>query len=285
MISHLNHPDVNAWQFHQAIRALRGNRTAATVAADLGWSESKLTRLETVSQAPKPAAVRQLLDHYDAPADTRTRIMNLVAGARQPSPWADCETLLPPGSLTYIGFELVAETLRVCAPHSVPSVLQTAEYAAANLRTRMTLTDEQAHRCAGIHEHRQDRLDRDDQLHVWAIIDESVLHRTVGNPATMRRQAQRLIELAGRGTVNLQILPLSRGLHDGRTPFAVFDTADNIGLEIVCADTAIGLDFIRDQRVLRYRHVFERLIASALPVGQSTALIEKLLSDPLWLSS
>lgn len=273
------------WRLRQELKALRGSRPAATIAAALGWSESRLTRMETTGQRPKPAAVTQLLDVYGASAEVRARIMDLVEGARQPAPWAGCEDCLPTGSTTYLAFEQVAQSLKVCAPHSVPSLMQTDDYAAADLLSRMTLDDEQMARCSRISTHRRS-LEDDRAPRIWAVVDESALHRVVGSTDIMRAQMERLLALTGRRNVNLQILPFKRGLHGGKAPYGIFDTAENIGLEVVCVESPIGLEFVRDaDRVLAYRSAFEDLIVAALTVRESADLIAKLLTDPSWLTS
>ncbi|MBX9398536.1 DUF5753 domain-containing protein [Streptomyces sp. TRM72054] len=63
---------------------------------------------------------------------------------------------------------------------------------------------------------RQDILRRDPALHLWVVLDEAVLRRTVGDAGIMARQFEHLLDVAKSPNVDVQILPFSAGAHTAR---------------------------------------------------------------------
>jgi hypothetical protein len=60
---------------------------------------------------------------------------------------------------------------------------------------------------------RQEILHRADPPHLWAVIDEAVLRRSVGSAAVMRGQIEHLLEISQLRHVNIQVLPFRAGGH------------------------------------------------------------------------
>ena len=59
------------------LRRLRGDRRAAAVAAALGWSESKLSRIETAHTAISEEDLERLLAAYGVRVEDRGRLHDL----------------------------------------------------------------------------------------------------------------------------------------------------------------------------------------------------------------
>ncbi|BBC33814.1 hypothetical protein SGFS_051080 [Streptomyces graminofaciens] len=60
---------------------------------------------------------------------------------------------------------------------------------------------------------RQDILRGDSALHLWVVLDEAVLRRTVGDTEIMARQLKHLHEAAQYPNIDIQVLPFSAGAH------------------------------------------------------------------------
>lgn len=80
----------------------------------------------------------------------------------------------------------------------MPGLLQTAEYARAMLATRPNTSDDEVDDLVAARLARQAVLDRDDPPLLWAVIDEAVLHRPVGDAKVMRDQLTHLVEMSAR---------------------------------------------------------------------------------------
>jgi transcriptional regulator with XRE-family HTH domain len=98
----------------------------------------------------------------------------------------------------------------------VPGLLQTAEYARAMMRAgRPTDDDESIERDVTARIDRQEIFTSDSPPIAWFVIDESVLHRSIGGPHVMRQQLERLEQISEMPTVLIQVMPSDIGSHPG----------------------------------------------------------------------
>jgi hypothetical protein len=124
---------------------------------------------------------------------------------------------------------LESRARRLCSYEtSVPGQLQTEEYADAIIRAAdPDLTGEQVARRVEVRMNRQQILDREEPVELYAILDEAALRRPVGTRKTMRAQLRRLAEGADKPHIQLRVLPMSVGAHPGVDgPFVVIELPD-----------------------------------------------------------
>lgn len=121
----------------------------------------------------------------------------------------------PDWSQKFMEYSARAVGIREYAAHVVPGLLQTEEYARAVLSVGRTLQSDQhlAERLEARMQ-RQERLAESDRPELWAVLDEAVLRRPVGDAAVMRRQLRRLLEAARDRRATIQVLPFQQGQHD-----------------------------------------------------------------------
>ena len=193
------------------LRSLR-ERTGLTTeqaAQRLGFSRSKVSRLENGKRGASQYDVSRLCDLYEVDAEQRARLGELAAEGKQRVWWQSVN--LPYGD--YIGLEAEAESISDYGLALVPGLLQTPDYARAlvqagapmlapaiveeRVRARMT---------------RQRLLSSNKPPRFVAVIDESVLHRVVGNPTIMLGQLKQLIEMAQWPNVTIRIVPFDAGI-------------------------------------------------------------------------
>src|SRR5207237_2395870 len=113
-----------------ALRRLRveTGRSVKEVSEALGWSSSKLSRIETSLSRVKPQDLALLLDFYQAPEDVRSHIGALP---QHPTPRSHRSAdALPDVYERYTRLEERATRISMYAPVLVPGLLQTPEYAA-----------------------------------------------------------------------------------------------------------------------------------------------------------
>ncbi len=261
---------------------LIGRREAAGLSREeaagrLEWSTSTIFRIETGRSRPQPRSVRDLLDLYGVTGAERDGLIQLAREARQPGWWHSFRDVLPNPYEVYIGLETGAVSIRNFEPLLVPGLLQTADYARAMIRGGARELDrDEIERRVEVRMSRQQILLRDDRPRLWAVIDEAVIRRIVGGPATMAAQLRHLIEAAEQGKTTLQVVPFRAGAHAGTSgPFVILELPEPAEPDLVYVETLAGDIYLEDRAdVDRYTLAFERLLAAALHPDDSIALVE-----------
>lgn len=257
-------------------------------AEDAGYairaSQSKISRMESGRVSFKPRDVADLLTLYGV-LDERERdaVLELVRHANTPAWWHRYSDILPGWREPYLALEESASVIRVYETQGVPDLLQTEGYARAVARLRRPdASEEEVTGRVDMQMRRRTLLDQPDPPHLWAVVDEAVLHRTVGDEAIMRAQLKHLLDAARTVPhVTLQILPSasSRGVFGG-IPFRIlrfpeFDLPDVVYLEQLTG--ALYLD--KGDDVEAYLTLMDRLCTAALTAEQSMAMLTRLLQE------
>jgi transcriptional regulator with XRE-family HTH domain len=244
----------------------------------LEWSTSTIFRIETGRNRPQPGNVRVLLDLYGVTGSERDGLIQLAREARQPGWWHSFRDVLPNPYEVYIGLEGGAASIRNFEPVVVPGLLQTEEYARAMFKGGPRELDrDDIERRVEVRLARQQILTRDDRPRLWAVIDEAVIHRLVGDPAVMRAQLGHLIDTAEQGKTTLQVVPYRAGAHAGTTgPFVILDFPEPTDHSVVYVETLAGDIYLEERAdVNRYTIAFDRLLAAALHPDDSVRLIQQ----------
>ncbi|QNE76775.1 helix-turn-helix domain-containing protein [Streptomyces finlayi] len=276
MPSNVN-PTVRRRRLGQELRRLREIKgmTAEEVAERLLVSQSKISRLENGRRSISQRDVRDLCGVYEV-EDHRVvdSLMQMAKDSRQQGWWHAFGDI--PYSV-YIGLETDAESLRVYEPQVVPGLLQTRQYAEALINGALpesAATD--IEKRVSVRARRQDRINAlEHPLRLWAVIDESALHRMVGGKQVMIDQLEHLIEQSSLPHVTVQVLPFSMGAHPGiNGQYAILefpDAADSSVVYIEGVTSDLYLEKAHD--VQRYSVMYEHLRAQALNVEQTRDFI------------
>ena len=136
-----------------------------------------MSRLELGRVAFKERDISDLLVYYGVTdPEQRDDVLRLVREANRPSWWREFDDVMPQYLQNYIGLEEAASTLRTYEIHFVPGLLQTPEYARAVLSSTIPpLKGRDLERAVTLRLTRQQVLEREDPLTVWAVVDESAL--------------------------------------------------------------------------------------------------------------
>jgi transcriptional regulator with XRE-family HTH domain len=268
---------------------LRRRRDAAGVTIDvvaerLECSASKVSRIETGHTTATPRDVRDMLEIYGVTGPEADELVQIAREARQKGWWHPYSTVL---TGAYVGFEAAARSVRAYEQQVVPGLLQTADYARAMIRAaRPDITDEDVAHRVHVRLKRQSLLTQEDQIDVWAVLDEAVLSRPVGGDEVMRAQLHRLVEAADLPNVTLQVLPFEVGAHAGMDgTFTILDFPEPSDADVVYAENATGGLFLEKSEELRkYIFIFDHIRAAALTPEESVAMIAKRAKEPLWTS-
>ncbi len=256
--------------------------TLETVAEELHWSTSKISRIERAAIAVKPTDVRALLGVLEVVSDEVETLVNLANEDRQPGWWRQYAEVLPPWFEGYLSLESEAARLLVYESEVVHGLLQTEDYAAEILQhSPYTPLPDEAARAAELRRARQVRLAGNDPVHLDVVINEGVVRRVVGGPEVMRDQLHHLAKTSELSHVTLRVLPFTAGAHPGvNGPFTVLEFPDPGDPRIVYLDWMTDSDFLTGLREIAvYRHAHERLRAAALSPNESREMISGLSEE------
>ena len=253
------------------------------VAAHLGVAPSTLSRIETGKAPTKSAYLNQLLEMYGvADQGQRQVLVDMAREGHRKGWWAAYDDVLPSGFDIYVGLEAETAAVRSYEISVVPGLLQTPGYARAVLREMFPRHEaEQIDRLVDLRMERQRRLDEEPLLEVWAILDEAVVRRPVGGTQVMRGQLDRLLGLAPRPGITLQVLPFDCGAHAGHGgPFSILEFPNRTDSEVAYVESVAGNLYLEKDREVRARvEAFDRLRAAALAPAASVDLIAQVAQE------
>jgi transcriptional regulator with XRE-family HTH domain len=208
-------PTVRRRRLAAELRRLRerADLTGDFVASQMGWSASKVSRIENAHNAPRPTEIKKLLALYGIEGRYADELMELAQEAKGKGWWKAYSDALPDLHTAYIGLEAEATAASHWSPEVVPGLLQAEDYAREVLRTANgAAPPREIERMVEARMVRQRLLRRDPPFELTAVIDESVLMRLIGSDALMVQQINRLLEVSEYPHLSLRILPLN-GVH------------------------------------------------------------------------
>jgi transcriptional regulator with XRE-family HTH domain len=258
------------------LRRLRGDRRAADVSSALGWSESKLSRIETAHTGITEADLDRLLTAYDVRVEDRDRLRDLARRSRVRAWWTPYRSSVPDPYDEYVALE--AEAIGICEWEAliVPGLLQTDEYARSVIEVGADIGDtETIQRRLALRMARQAVLTRDPPPALQLIVDEAVLYREVGGPHVLSRQLVRLVEASHRPGLELLVLPFSAGAHAGQTEsFMVLEFEEGTRSPVVHSEGLTGGLFrVTPDEVEVYQDALDDLRERALSAEESRTVI------------
>jgi transcriptional regulator with XRE-family HTH domain len=273
-------PTIRRRELGALLKALRTERgwTAEQVIGHLGlgMSTSKLSRLETGHRGASPRDINELCDLYEVDSEQRQRLLDLAREGKQRAWW---QPLNLPYS-TYIGLEAEAASIWDYGLGIIPGLLQAPDYA----RTVVNATDPELSPEA-VEQRVQGRLTRQQLLfglnapQFEAVLDESVLHRIVGNPAIMCAQLERLLELSNLPSVTLRVIRYDAGaLPAGNNKFIILSFAQPTVSDVVFIEGLTGDLYLDDPAdVEAYKTTYRTLVRLAADPDATRDNIEAVL--------
>jgi len=199
-----------------------------TAAQRLGWSKSKLYRLEAGRTRITTDDLADMLDLYAVRSPEREALIQLGRDARKRGWWTAYSDVFT-GS--YIALEAEAAVIQINA-NVIPGILQTPAYAREMItRTRPSLKPAESERTVVARAARQDAIfSRENPPLIHVVLDEAAVRRQVGGPQVTSEQLEILSEAAARPQITLQILPFAAGAHaglDGRFTILSFPSIED----------------------------------------------------------
>ena len=261
-----------------ALRQMREGRqlSCADAGKAVGWSESKISRIETGRVGVRQPDLERLLDLYDVDAEARAALLTLGRQATHRGWWHSYADALPTYFEDYVGLEDGAKSLATYQNQLVHGLMQTPDYAAAVLRAAQpAATSDEVERQLAARTTRQALLTAASPLQVWAVLDEAVLRRPVGGSEVMHSQLVRIQEIAALPNVTLQVLPFDTGAHASMgTSFELLQFPEPGDTSIVYIEDQTSSQYLEAAAdIERYTLVFDHLRAAALSPQRSMEFI------------
>lgn len=278
-------PTIRRRRLGAALRRLRDEAglTTTEIGDRLGWSHSKVSRIE-MSRTPVTAAdVTSLLAQYEIADEEADALIKLAWEAKQRGWWHGYSEVMPEWFESYLGFETEACRISNFEPLVVPGLLQTEQYATAVLGAHaLRTTPDEMERSVALRRARQARLTRNnDPLHFDAVIGEGALRQLVGGPEVMRGQLRQLATLGELPNVTLRVLPFEASAHPAlHGAFVVLEFPDPDDPRIVYLDNLISSLYLESIReVGLYRLTYQQLQDVALDPDETAKLILRLTEE------
>lgn len=280
-------PSVRERRLAAELRTLRigAQLHGKDVAARLGWSPSKVSRIETARTGIGAGDLDQLLALYEVPGDQAGTLRRLAASAPPRGWWDAYADTLSAGYAGLIRLESGSQALQCyCAlvPHAL---LQTPQFARRVIEsTWQRPSAAEVERRVQVCRRRQQVLDgggRPEPLRLAAVIDEAVLRRTVRapggapDPTVAAGQLDRLIAVADRPNVTIQVLPFEAGLPPVTAgSFSVLESRSTGAPDVVYLENKTRISFVdAEPEIHRYTRDFELLTTMALTPADSLTLL------------
>ncbi len=263
-------------QLRKLREAAEINRAAA--GHQIRGSESKISRMERGRVKLKPRDVTDLLTMYGiGDPDERSNFLDQVKESNRPGWWQRYGDLTPKWLGNYVGLEESASRIQTYELQFVPGLLQTEAYARAVIGQGMpeSLRDD-VERCVAFRMRRQRVLARPTAPRLWAIIDESVLGRTIGGREVLRDQIDTLLELTTLPHITLQVVRLEITGYAAESPFTLLGFAEPELPKIVYIEYLSGALYLeKPDDIETFGRALDRLAVAAETPEQSRQLLKK----------
>lgn len=273
-------PTVRRRRLGLILRELREQRgmTGDEVGAALERSASWVSRIEIGKQGMRVRDLRDLLVLYGMTDDKlRSELEELAKEGKARGWWNKYGEAITGSYAAFIGFEAEASEILGYETIVVPGLLQTEDYARALFSNLYPPEPgDIIERKTRVRMARQPLLTKATPIRLWAILDESVLHRRIGDANVMKGQLKRLVEAATMPNVTLQIVPFTAGSYPGSLhSFTLMRFPQVADPDIAYTEQWAGGVFAEGDDVERYHQVFNHLRAAALSPAETVELIRR----------
>ncbi|WNV91485.1 helix-turn-helix transcriptional regulator [Umezawaea sp. Da 62-37] len=225
-MTHALNPVVQQRRLRAELRRARDQAglTQRDVADALEWSPSKIIRIEAGAVSISVTDLKALLDHYKvSDKDKVERLLAMSRASKQRSWWDKYKQHLNPDFSQFLGLEASASEVRQFQIQVIPGLLQTAKYAQAVFASYETDPRISQSRIE-VRMERQKLLTQKNGPQFHFVLDESTLHRRIGDSAVMREQLLHLKEVSKLPHVDIRVLPFDAGVTKGmQSSFVVLD--------------------------------------------------------------
>lgn len=269
---------ISAWKGNMAevgfeLRRIReaAGISGSAVARDLGWSQSKISRVETGRFGASVSEVADLLAYYGVAEEVRAEILGSVArSSGLEGAWVVSAGGAPRRQAAVEAVETRVKRLRQYQTSWIPGLLQTAAYAtsicqAAGLKAESVVPARLE---------RQQLLAHRRGVRYEAILDESTLRRSPrAASADMAEQMTHLLELVDAGYAELRVLEVGVVPTFAAGSFVLYEFKTGAPA-VLCESQTADLYLSAERDITAYQKLFRELYKDALDAEGSRQAIE-----------
>jgi uncharacterized protein DUF5753/helix-turn-helix protein len=260
----------------------RAGITRGEAGYNIRGSESKISRLELGRVGFKERDVADLLTMYGiTEGEERNSFLDMVKESNQPGWWRRYNDLMPGWFNDFVGLEEAASRIQTWEPLYVPGLLQTEDYARAIAsHGRPEAADDEVERRVALRMRRQKLLARPDAPRLWAVLDESVLHRPIGGRRGLRAQLEYLLDVTSLPNVSVQVLPWHLSGYAAEGAFSLLRFAEPELPNIAYVEHLTGALYLEKlDEIESYSRSLDRLAVDAETPDRSRQLLSKRLAE------
>ncbi|CRK57567.1 Putative DNA-binding protein in cluster with Type I restriction-modification system [Alloactinosynnema sp. L-07] len=259
------------------LKTLRKNseRTTLEIAKRSGFSPPVLNRMENGLREVTVEECATLLAIYGIKGKERIRIMNL---AKQPGDMLIFRGDVAEVLRALVNFESTSTRIVEGSMMRVPGLLQTADYMrAVMVIARMSpdyIKDMVATRLK-----RQEVLWKQGAPTYLAILDEIAIRRRTGSAELMAEQIVHLCDMAQRPNIDIRVIPIDHGAHDGldgNYKLMEFAKGDPV---ILLEHRSSSLFVDESSEIELHQNVTDRLVEVALSSADTVKFLRRLEAE------
>jgi hypothetical protein len=123
-------------------------------------------------------------------------------------------------------------------------------------------------------------LTRQNGPRLWAVVDESVLHRPIGGRTVLRGQIEHLLEMTKRPNVTVQVVPYELSGYAAEGAFTMLRFAEPELPDLVYIEHLTGALYLdRRDEIEAYGRVADRLAVDAMTPERTRQHLRKVLAE------
>lgn len=234
-------PTLRGRRLAQELRTLRERAGLAQAEASrrVGWSKSKLSRIEEPVTRPDEEDVHALLQLYGLDGARHPAILQLLEDSWQRGWWTAYGDAFKDN---FIMLEEQAPEICVYEAMLIPGLFQTPDYARVMFSNRRDLEDVDLDRLVAARMARKAILHRTHPPKVHVVINEAAFRQVVGDEDLMRKQVSELWSVGvEKSNVAIQVLPFSDVPPCALLgAFTIFNFPDDHGLDVAHSEGPLG---------------------------------------------
>lgn len=260
----------------------RAELSRAEAGYSIRGSESKISRLELGRVGFKERDVADLLTLYGVTdQEEREQFLALVRQSNRPGWWHRYNDLMPKWFEDFVGLEEAASRIQTYELQFVPGLMQTEDYArAVACHGRPETANDDVERRVALRMRRQKMLAGPQSPRLWAVVDESVLHRPIGSRMTLRAQIDHILELTALPHISLQIVPYPMSGYAAEGAFTLLRFAEPELPNIAYIEHLAGALYLEKQDEIEvYSRAIDRLAVDADRPDRSRQMLSKLRAE------
>jgi transcriptional regulator with XRE-family HTH domain len=254
--------------------------TGNELARKLGWSPSKVSRMETGDRNTTEVEVAVYGAFCGAMGDELNRLLDL-AHKVDDDHWLHVRgERLPDELRSVIALETTAQIITYYEPIVIPGLVQTEEYARAVFQEAELLPAEVIESRVQVRMERQRLLGRrGTRPQVKFFVHENALRMPVGDDRIMHEQMLHLLLVCAAPPYRVRVVPTSVGARTGASGPFIWTAHPNHNPVIYVEHLTTSLFLEGHDEMLAYRRRLDRLSELALDDGQSREFLASLASE------